>query len=129
MNFGSGGPKNTPCLVCYTANGFLHAYSLPSLRPMLDMYFTSMKNPRVGRTMSFSNYGHGLYFQNPTEMQKFTLSAEFVRQLPEMKGQVYTADIPNPEPPKQVRPTAQFYLCLLFVKKVIDSGGKSRTLL
>ena len=57
-------------------------------------------------------------------MQKFTLSAEFVRQLPEMKGQVYTADIPNPEPPKQVRPTAQFDLCLLFVKKVDLSGNK-----
>ena len=61
INF--GGVKFTPCLVCYTANGFIHAYSLPSLRPMLDMYFTSLKTPRVGRTMSFSNYGHGLYFQ------------------------------------------------------------------
>ena len=61
INF--GGVKFTPCLVCYTANGFIHAYSLPSLRPMLDMYFTSVKNPRVAMTMSFSHYGHGLYFR------------------------------------------------------------------
>jgi len=99
INF--GGVKFTPCLVCYTSDGFIKAYSLPSLRPMLDMYFTSMKSPRVGRTMTFSNYGHGLYFSNPTELQKISVSADFMRQLPEMTGHVFTENLPMPEAPKQ----------------------------
>ena len=99
INF--GGVKFTPCLVCYTADGFIKAYSLPSLRPMLDMYYTAMKSPRIGRTMTFSNYGHGLYFTNPTELQKLSISADFMRQLPEMTGLVFTDNLPMPEPPKQ----------------------------
>ena len=66
INF--GGVKFTPCLVTYTADGFLKAFSLPSLRPMLDMYFMANKDPRIALTMSFSNYGHGLYMANATEV-------------------------------------------------------------
>lgn len=43
----------------------------------------------------------GLFFVNPTEIQKFSISSEFMRQLPEMRGRVFTKDIPMPEPPKQ----------------------------
>ena len=66
INF--GGVKYTPCLVTYTADGFLKAFSLPSLRPMLDMYFMANRDPRIALTMSFSNYGHGLYMANATEV-------------------------------------------------------------
>ena len=34
-------------------------------------------------------------------MQKFTVSADFMRQVPEMTGQVFTSNIPNPEAPKK----------------------------
>ena len=79
INFGGG--RYTPCLVCYTADGFLKAYTLPSLRPMLDMYYIAMSTPRIGRTMNISNYGHGIFFSNPTELQKFSISSEFMRQV------------------------------------------------
>lgn len=92
---------NNTCLVCYTADGFMKAYTLPSLRPMLDMYYISMSTPRIGITMNISNYGHGIYFSNPTELQKFSVSTEFMRQLPEMTGQVFTESIPMPEAPKK----------------------------
>ncbi len=98
INF--GGVKYTPCLVTYMADGFIKAFSLPSLRPMLDMYFKAMSSPRIGRTMSFSNYGHGCYMANSTEVQKFSVSSNFMRQLPEMTGRVFTDGIPMPEPPK-----------------------------
>lgn len=97
VNF--GGVKYTPALLCYTSDGFIKAFSLPSLRPMLDMYFVS-NHPRVGSTMSFSNYGHGLFMTNATEMQKFSVSSEFMRQLPGMSGRVFIEDVPMPEPPK-----------------------------
>ena len=94
--------RYTPCLVCYTADGYIKAYSVPSLRPMLDMYFVAMSTPRVGRTMSFAHYGHGLFFANPTELQKFSISVDFHRQLPEMTGVLFSDAVPMPEPPKQV---------------------------
>ena len=79
INFGGG--KYTPCLVCFTADGFLKAYSLPSLRPMLDMYYIALSTPRIARTMNISNYGHGIFFSNPTELQKFSINSEFLRQV------------------------------------------------
>ena len=79
INFGGG--RYTPCLVCYTADGFLKAYTLPSLRPMLDMYYIAMSTPRIGRTMNLANYGHGIFFSNPTELQKFSMSSDFLRQV------------------------------------------------
>lgn len=98
INF--GGSKYTPCLVAYTADGFIKAYSLPSLRPMMDVYFIALSSERVRRTMSFSNYGHGMFLCNATEVQKFTISSEFARQLPDMQGSVFQDGIPMPEPPK-----------------------------
>jgi len=98
INF--GGVKYTPALVTYTSDGFIKVFSLPSLRPMLDMYFVSNSHPRIGATMTFSNFGHGIYMANPTEVQKFSISSEFMRQLPEMRGRVFTDDVPMPEPPK-----------------------------
>lgn len=119
INF--GGVRYTPCLVCYTADGYIKAYSVPSLRPMLDMYFVAMSTPRVGRTMSFTHFGHGLFFANPTELQKFSISVDFLRQLPEMTGILFADSVPMPEPPKQVG------LCLslvasLFLFKVLSYG-------
>lgn len=101
INF--GGVKYTPCLTTYTADGFVRVFSLPSLRPLLDMYFVANTGfpLLLARSMNFSNFAHGLFFINPTEVQKFSISTEFMRQLSEMKGRVWTADIPMPEPPKQ----------------------------
>ena len=93
INF--GGVKFTPCLVTYTADGFMKAFSLPSLRPMLDMYFMANKDPRIALTMSFSNYGHGLYMANATEVRKYylykilSLEKIFFRQIEGVSRKIF----------------------------------------
>nr|CAD7258658.1 unnamed protein product [Timema shepardi] len=54
----------------------------------------------IARTFCFSNRGHGLYLCSPTEVQKFTVSAEFVQSLSEMVGELF---LPHdmPEAPKE----------------------------
>ena len=102
---------------------------------MLDMYFVAMSTPRVGRTMSFTHFGHGLFCANPTELQKFSISSDFLRQLPEMTGVLFSDAVPMPEPPKQVhfRIVIIYFLCwndqvfkLLFKCDFIPSHSKSK---
>ena len=49
------------------------------IRSMLSTYFVAA-DPRVVATVNFAPYGHGLYFCNATEVQKFSISAAFVKQ-------------------------------------------------
>uniref|UniRef100_W4VR65 Putative integral to membrane n=1 Tax=Corethrella appendiculata TaxID=1370023 RepID=W4VR65_9DIPT len=121
--------KDSVCLVCYSTNGHLLAYSLPSLRPLLDVDFLPLADlsfqtkckqgivdpmlaiwgqqvivhedtNQISKTFSFSNKGHGLYLATPTEIQKFTICAEFCQILNEMLGELF---LPHemPEPPKE----------------------------
>ncbi len=86
VNF--GGSRHSPALVCYTSCGFVKVFGLPSLRPLFESYFVA-RCDRVDATLAFADYGHGLYFCNQNELQKFTLSRDFYRQLPEMQGSVF----------------------------------------
>ena len=97
VNF--GGSKYAPCLISFTADSCIKAYSLPSLRPLLDTNFGT-RTPRLEQSLTFANFGHGLYFCNPNELQKFSVSADFMRQLPSMKGMLYQDSILIPEAPK-----------------------------
>ncbi|KAF6205469.1 hypothetical protein GE061_019642 [Apolygus lucorum] len=92
--------KDSVCLVCYVSNGHICAYSLPSLRMLIDIDFLPLTDLRIARTFSFSNHGHGLFLCSPTEVQKFTVSAEFCASLGEMVGELF---LPHemPEPPKE----------------------------
>lgn len=92
--------RDSVCLTCYISNGHLTTYSLPSLRPLLDIDFLPLSELRITRTFNFSNRGHGLYLASPSELQKFTLSAEFCSNLTEMIGELF---LPTemPEPPKE----------------------------
>ncbi|XP_069687286.1 syntaxin-binding protein 5 isoform X5 [Periplaneta americana] len=120
--------KDSVCLVCYISNGHVTAYSLPSLRPLIDVDFLPLADlsfqttkqgivdpmlsiwgqqmfvnedtDQIARTFCFSNRGHGLYLCSPTEVQKFTVSAEFCLSLAEMVGELF---LPHdmPEPPKE----------------------------
>ncbi|CAH1983063.1 unnamed protein product [Acanthoscelides obtectus] len=117
------------CLTCYLSNGHLTAYSLPSLRPLLDVDFLPLselsfqtqsskgiKDPmlsiwgqqlfvnedtdQIARTFNFSNRGHGLYLASPSELQKFTIDAEFCTNMTEMIGELFLP-MDMPEPPKE----------------------------
>ncbi|XP_052741109.1 syntaxin-binding protein 5 isoform X2 [Bicyclus anynana] len=122
--------KDSVCLVNYLSSGHLAAYSLPSLRPLLladflplsELSFQTQSKQRgivdpmlsiwgqqlivnedtdqIAKTFCFSNRGHGLYLASPTEIQKFTIDAEFCTQLNEMVGELF---LPRdmPEPPKE----------------------------
>ncbi|XP_076258836.1 syntaxin-binding protein tomosyn isoform X3 [Rhynchophorus ferrugineus] len=91
--------KDSVCLACYISNGHLMAYSLPSLRPLLDIDFLPLSELRIARTFGFSNKGHGLYLASPSELQKFTLCTDFCVDLTEMLGELFlTCEMP--EPPK-----------------------------
>lgn len=92
--------KDSVCLIVYVSSGHIIAYSLPSLRPLIDIDFLPLADLRIARTFCFSNRGHGLFLSSPTEVQKFTVSAEFCVSLSEMVGELF---LPHdmPEPPKQ----------------------------
>ncbi|CAG4928673.1 unnamed protein product [Colias eurytheme] len=122
--------KDSVCLVNYLSTGHLSAYSLPSLRPLLHVDFLPLSElsfqtqskqrgivdpmlsiwgqqlivnedtDQIAKTFCFSNRGHGLYLASPTEIQKFTIDAEFCAQLNEMMGELF---LPRdmPEPPKE----------------------------
>ncbi|KAK7794266.1 hypothetical protein R5R35_013601 [Gryllus longicercus] len=120
--------KDSVCLVCYISSGHVTAYSLPSLRPLIDVDFLPLADlsfqttkqgivdpmlsiwgqqmfvnedtDQIARTFCFSNRGHGLYLCSPSEVQKFTVSSEFCVSLTEMVGELF---LPHdmPEPPKE----------------------------
>ncbi|KAI5637672.1 synaptobrevin domain-containing protein [Phthorimaea operculella] len=122
--------KDSVCLVNYLSTGHLVAYSLPSLRPLVDVDFLPLSElsfqtqtkqrgivdpmlsiwgqqlivnedtDQIAKTFCFSNRGHGLYLASPSEIQKFTIDLEFCQQLNEMLGELF---LPRdmPEPPKQ----------------------------
>ncbi|XP_035918297.1 syntaxin-binding protein 5 isoform X3 [Anopheles stephensi] len=92
--------KDSVCLICYASNGHLMVFTLPSLKPLLEVDFLPLADLRISRTFSFSNKGHGLYLATPTEIQKFTVCQEFSHQYNNMLGDLY---VPHemPEAPKE----------------------------
>uniref|UniRef100_A0A2M4A134 Putative tomosyn n=1 Tax=Anopheles triannulatus TaxID=58253 RepID=A0A2M4A134_9DIPT len=92
--------KDSVCLICYASNGHLMVFTLPSLKPLLEIDFLPLADLRISRTFSFSNKGHGLYLVTPTEIQKFTVCQEFSHQYNNMLGDLY---VPHdmPEAPKE----------------------------
>lgn len=51
-------------------------FSLPSLRPLLDVNYLPLTDMRIARTFCFSNQGQALYLTSPTEIQRITYSQE-----------------------------------------------------
>ncbi|XP_011049192.1 PREDICTED: syntaxin-binding protein 5 isoform X2 [Acromyrmex echinatior] len=92
--------KDNVCLVCYVSNGHITTYSLPSLRPLIDVDFVPLVDLRIAKTLCFSNRGHGLYLSSPMEIQKFSVSSEFCAELTEMMGDLFIGH-DMPEPPKE----------------------------
>ncbi|XP_011698608.1 PREDICTED: syntaxin-binding protein 5 isoform X2 [Wasmannia auropunctata] len=92
--------KDNVCLVCYVSNGHITTYSLPSLRPLIDVDFLPLIDLRIAKTLCFSNRGHGLYLSSPMEIQKFSVSSEFCGELTEMMGDLFIGH-DMPEPPKE----------------------------
>ncbi|XP_050523829.1 syntaxin-binding protein 5 isoform X3 [Daktulosphaira vitifoliae] len=120
--------KDSVCLACYISNGHINVLSLPSLRPLMDIDFLALSDlsfqtqkqgivdpmlsiwgqqmfvnedtDQIAKTFCFSNRGHGLFLNTPSELQRFSVSAEFCQSMPEMMGELFQPH-EMPEPPKQ----------------------------
>ncbi|KAF8784439.1 Syntaxin-binding protein 5 like protein [Argiope bruennichi] len=88
------------CLCCYAASGSITIYSLPSLRIICTEEFLPLVDMRVARTFCFSKNGHGVYLCSPTELQKFSISADYCNLLQDMLGTLFV-NKELPEAPKQ----------------------------
>lgn len=119
--------KDGACITSFLSSGHIQVLSLPSLRVVLHVEFSSMldlnfqnakpnlvdpmlniwahqsnvneDNAQIARNFRFSNHGHGMYLCSPSEIEKFTLSTEFVSTLTELIGELFIA-CEMPEPPK-----------------------------
>ncbi|XP_055122704.1 syntaxin-binding protein 5 isoform X4 [Symphalangus syndactylus] len=92
--------SNSICLACFCANGHIMTFSLPSLRPLLDVYYLPLTNMRIARTFCFTNNGQALYLVSPTEIQRLTYSQETCENLQEMLGELFTP-VETPEAPNR----------------------------
>ncbi|XP_074645038.1 syntaxin-binding protein 5-like [Tubulanus polymorphus] len=92
--------KDSVCLIVYAANGHIMAFSLPSLKILMDVDIVPLNDVRIAKTLSISNNGHALYFCSPSEVQKLFLSAELCENLQEMLGELFLL-CETPEAPKQ----------------------------
>ncbi|XP_004673979.1 PREDICTED: syntaxin-binding protein 5 isoform X1 [Condylura cristata] len=92
--------SNSICLACFCANGHIMTFSLPSLRPLLDMYYLPLTNMRIARTFCFTNNGQASYLVSPTEIQRLTYSQETCENLQEMLGELFTP-VETPEAPNR----------------------------
>lgn len=92
--------KDSSCLACYIQSGRIVIFTLPSLKPLLDVDLVSSPDARVAQTLCLSSNCNILYFCSPSELQKITLSAEMCENLNDMLGELF---VPRdmPEPPKQ----------------------------
>lgn len=72
---------------CGFAFFFFFPFSLPSLRPMLDVNYLPVTDMRIARTFCFTNEGQALYLVSPTEIQRLTYSQEMCDNL--QVGQVH----------------------------------------
>lgn len=88
------------CLITYLATGNIVAYSLPSLKLLVDIDFVPLIDVRIARTLTFSTNGIGLYLCSPSEVSKFAICSDSRETFEEMVGNIFQVK-EMPEPPKQ----------------------------
>ncbi|XP_072437425.1 syntaxin-binding protein 5a isoform X5 [Chiloscyllium punctatum] len=94
------GLNGSICLACFCANGHIMTFSLPSLRPLLDVNYLPLTDMRIARTFCFTNNGQALYLVSPTEIQRITYSQSTCENLQEMLGELFTP-VETPEAPNR----------------------------
>lgn len=68
-------PKNASATFCPSA------YSVPGLRPLMDINYLPLTDMRIARTFCFANLGQAMYLCSPTEVQRITYSQEICENL------------------------------------------------
>uniref|UniRef100_A0A5S6QDC9 LLGL domain-containing protein n=1 Tax=Trichuris muris TaxID=70415 RepID=A0A5S6QDC9_TRIMR len=88
-----------PLVVGCFSSGRLAAYSVPSLRVLLDIaYFP--QNLHCLETVQFGHQGAAVYMCSPTELLKFAISSSFAVESKDILGSIYLPCV-TPQPPKQ----------------------------
>ncbi|KRZ15476.1 Syntaxin-binding protein 5 [Trichinella pseudospiralis] len=87
-----------PIIAGCFSNGRIAAYSIPSLRPLIDVPFFP-PNLHCLETVKFGHQGTGVYMCSPTELLKFAISAHFVQDSKDALGSLYLPCV-MPQPPK-----------------------------
>ncbi|OQV18337.1 Syntaxin-binding protein 5 [Hypsibius exemplaris] len=82
--------KENACIYCYLSTGRVVIYSLPSLRPLLEVGISGPNDLRVAKTVSFGRHGGAVYLVSKSELQKVTFSAETTANFSQMNGELYT---------------------------------------
>ncbi|NXQ01337.1 STXB5 protein, partial [Vidua macroura] len=114
--------SNSICLACFCANGHIMTFSLPSLRPLLDVYYLPLTNMRIARTFCFTDNGQALYLVSPTEIQRLTYSQETCENLQEMLGELFTL-VETPEAPNRVGESASGKASRSLAQHIPGPGG------
>ncbi|KFD67957.1 hypothetical protein M514_02845 [Trichuris suis] len=88
-----------PLVVGCFGNGRLTAYSVPSLRVLLDIPYLP-QNLHSLETVRFGHQGAAVYMCSPTELLKFAFSSQFAMESKDILGSIYLPCV-TPQPPKQ----------------------------
>ncbi|VDO69814.1 unnamed protein product [Schistosoma mattheei] len=95
----NSGTSTASFLACYLANGHFVAFSLPSLRLLMDVDYLPYTEC-VSRSFAFGQYGQSVYLVSPSELAKITWASDVCANLRDMQGEIF---LPSnmPEPPKK----------------------------
>lgn len=95
----NSGTSTASFLACYLANGHFVAFSLPSLRLLMDVDYLPYTEC-VSRSFAFGQYGQSVYLVSPSELAKVTWASDVCANLRDMQGEIF---LPSnmPEPPKK----------------------------
>ncbi|XP_063676255.1 syntaxin-binding protein 5-like [Bolinopsis microptera] len=88
------------CMACVSIMGYLSFYTLPQLKPLVNVPWFDAKDSRSLRTFTSSSNGHSMYMCSPTELQAMSLINRNHLMLPESLSMVFTMREP-PEPPRK----------------------------
>ena len=88
------------CMACVSIMGYLSFYTLPQLKPLVNVPWFDAKDSRSLRTFTSSANGHSMYMCSPTELQAMSLFNRNHLMLPESLPMVFTMREP-PEPPRK----------------------------
>ncbi|GAA50460.1 syntaxin binding protein 5, partial [Clonorchis sinensis] len=89
----------TTFLACYLANGHFLAFSLPSLRMLMDVDYLPCTEC-VSHSFAFGQHGQAVYMSSPSELVKITWAADLCANLKDMQGELFLP-CNMPEPPKR----------------------------
>ncbi|GAU94701.1 hypothetical protein RvY_06426 [Ramazzottius varieornatus] len=98
--------KENACIFCYLSSGRVTIYSLPSLRPLLDVPLSPANDLRLCRTLSFGRHAGALFMASKSELQKLTFSAETASCFNQPNGELFIASREQQWVTESTRPSA-----------------------